>query len=574
MRILFLLFFTINLFSEEFQKITETPKQIEYFYFKDLSHDMYTISVTSTKPEEFIEELNGKKEKKIRIEIGDIKSDVVKDTAINDVDNMNMINFTIVSYYKIPSGKNLVKLYSKNPDGTEILESQKEFDLPANNELQGKQPLILSITPEGGIRGDTITVKGNNFGRDIDEINVIFYDLLKKENSDDTYIEIANNKPFFLSPPIAEEQDLKFNIPLRHDILKGSQFRKSLMVRIFVSGRPSNYVKLAVLPTTWKFVAGFVGLFVVILLILFIYFILRSQIKQAQEKEMAGFDGRGGGVKRPSIVHFIESILADKSTNTFSLSRFQAFAWTVTSIGSYIYVALSQAILLRNGKIPDFNPSLVVLMSISYGGLLAANGLGSKKPKNEIKAKPAELSNLFCEGGSVDLSRLQLFGFTVVSILIYIFNLIYGNPLSGLPDIPSTLLGLMGVSQSGYLGGKAIGKEVAINTVSPDWIQVSQDGVKVSILGSGFTTGSKVLLTGLTPVDTIYISPSELQFILPRIDHPSKLFFELIPPNASPIHCDAGITIVEVGQSGYIVNFVPDVNIASEQNQTQSNEEK
>jgi hypothetical protein len=197
-------------------------------------------------------------------------------------------------------------------------------------------------------------------------------------------------------------------------------------------------------------------------------------------------------------------------------------------------------------------------MSISYGGLIAASGLGSKKPKNEIKSKPAELSNLFCEGGSVDLSRLQLFGFTVVSIFIYIFNLIYGNPLSGLPDIPSTLLGLMGVSQSGYLGGKAIGKEISINAVSPDWIQVSQEGVKISIIGFGFTSGSKVILTGMTPIETNFISATELQFILPRIDFPSKLFFDLIPPNGSAIHCEAYITIVEVGQEGYIVNFVPE----------------
>jgi hypothetical protein len=551
--------------SKSSEQITSTPtiitRNIEYFSFKNLAHDMYNISVQTNKPDELIQELNGKKDRKLRFEIGDIKTDILPNSAELDKDNGSMVNLIVVAYYKIPEGKTPIKLFSKLGDLAETLESSKEFDIPNSNDIPGKQPFVELITPEGGVRGDTITIKGSNFGNHIDDIIVEFSESTKTETGDDTYVEIAENKPFYLSPIINESQEIKFNIPLRKDLLRGSHIRKSLKIRILVNGRPSNYVDLTLLPTSWRIAAALASGFITILFLIFIYMILRGLIKSSQSKELAGWDGKGGGIKRPSILHYIELILSDKATNTYSLSRFQAFAWTITSIASYIYVAFSQAILLKNGKIPDFNPSLVVLMSISYGGLLAAGGMSSKKPKNEIKSKPPELSNLFCEGGSVDLSRLQLFGFTIVSIIVYLFNLWYSNPLQGLPEVPSTLLGLMGVSQSGYLGGKALGKEISINTISPDWIQVSQEGVKISVLGSGFSSGTKVLITGSTPIDTLYISSKELQFILPRYDHPAKLFFDLIPSNGSPVHCDAPIEIVDVGQEGYVVN-APNPNMA------------
>jgi hypothetical protein len=192
-------------------------------------------------------------------------------------------------------------------------------------------------------------------------------------------------------------------------------------------------------------------------------------------------------------------------------------------------------------------------MSISYGGLIAANGLGAKKPKNEIKAKPPELSNLFCEGGNVDLSRLQLFGFTIVSIGAYIYNLALGNPLQGLPDIPPTLLGLMGVSQTGYLGSKAIGKDTVINAITPNHIEVNQDNVMISILGSGFVQGTKIMIEGFSsPIAAECKSASELTFIMPKFDTVGKHSITLLPPSGVPLQSSEDIEIAEVGQGGYV----------------------
>ena len=533
---------------------TSPRYDIEYFSFKDLSTDTYWVSIVSDKPQEVIDELNGKGKRKLRIQVGDIRTDTIADTAAIDDDNPSVINFLVSAYYKIPSGKTDIKLFSKDSNSPENLESTLSFDIPLVNDQPGKQPFVEIITPEGGTRGDTITLKGNNFGSDIDKISIILYESAKNKNGEDTYIEIDEKRPFYLSQVINEAQELKFNIPLKKDLMKGGELRKSLKVRMFVSGRPSNFVGLTLLPPAWKIYSGLLGLLLTILFIISLYWILRKLIKSEQEKE----EKSRGGVKRPTIVHFFELILADRVTNTYSLSKFQAFIWTIAAIGSYAYVIISQGLLLRNGKIPDFNPSLVVLMSISYGGLIAASGLGSKKPKNEVKARPPQLSNLFCEGGSVDLSRLQLFGFTLVSIAAYIYNLALGNPLEGLPDIPPTLLGLMGVSQTGYLGNKAIGKDASINAIAPYTIELNQAGIPISILGSGFVKDTKVMLEGYaSPIMTDCKTPSELIFTLPKLDKievGQRLSISLLPPSGAPIVSTIYIEVVDAGKGEYVVN--------------------
>lgn len=529
--------------------MSNSKYDIEYFSFKDLSNDTYWVSIVSDTPDELIEELNGKKDKKLRIQIGEVKTDIIVGSAVKDYENPSIINFLVAAYYKIESGKTQIKLFSKYPNSPETLEAVLDFTIPLLNDQPGKQPFISSINPEGGTRGDTITLTGNNFGSDIYNLTIVLYESSKNEKGEDTFIEIDEKHPFYLSPIVNEEQEIKFNIPLKRDLMKGGQIRKSLKIRLFVSGRPSNFVGLTLLPPTWKWMSGFFGLIVIILFLISLYLILRGLIKTHQERDMK----MRGGVKRPSIVYFFELMLTDRATNSYSLSKFQAFVWTIAAIGSYSYVIISQGLLLRNGRIPDFNPTLVVLMSISYGGLIAANGLGAKRPKNEIKSKPPELSNLFCEGGSVDLSRLQLFGFTIVSIGAYIYNIALGNPLQGLPDIPPTLLGLMGVSQTGYLGSKAIGKETAINAVTPNNIEINQENVMVTILGSGFVQGTKILLEGVSnPIGTECKSASELTFIMPKFSTVHKLSLTLLPPSGAPIASNVEIEIVEAGQGGYI----------------------
>jgi prepilin signal peptidase PulO-like enzyme (type II secretory pathway) len=181
--------------------------------------------------------------------------------------------------------------------------------------------------------------------------------------------------------------------------------------------------------------------------------------------------------------NIMPNILLDVETNTYSLSRFQAFAWTVVLLGSYFYIAICTGLVLRDGVIPDFNPSLIGLMSISYTGLISSHFLGKKNPKNEIKGQPPELSNLFATNGNIDISRLQLLCFTIVAIAVYLYNLIISNTLSGLPDIPPTLHGLLLTSQGSYIGGKLFGDKIAVNRIFPNLFSNTEKEIEFNMVG-------------------------------------------------------------------------------------------
>ncbi|NLI33216.1 MAG: hypothetical protein GX422_10640, partial [Deltaproteobacteria bacterium] len=114
-------------------------------------------------------------------------------------------------------------------------------------------------------------------------------------------------------------------------------------------------------------------------------------------------------------------------------------------------------LLVGKGSIPDFNASLLGLMSVSYGGLLFSQGIASRGRKREPAQQKPELIDLIREHGEISLPRLQLLGFTAISIAIYLYYLYSPDIFSkGLPDVPATLVTLMGISQGGYLGGKYI----------------------------------------------------------------------------------------------------------------------
>jgi hypothetical protein len=214
------------------------------------------------------------------------------------------------------------------------------------------------------------------------------------------------------------------------------------------------------------------------------------------------------GLQRVSTV---AGVLVD-NRNLMSLSRLQLTAWTV----------LVASALLTIGLARSFNPNVNVnealdisipkevweLLGISGGSsILAAvvkkNKEGKEPPlaqsfatigrlkgqrvyhnatgllyRNE-RACDASLMDMF-EGDElantayVDLSKVQLFLFTVVGILAYgteLFHLMDGADASMLTEFPavtSTLVTILGLSHATYLGTKAIDKTRAAPTAPAD----------------------------------------------------------------------------------------------------------
>ncbi|MCB1142847.1 MAG: IPT/TIG domain-containing protein [Leptospiraceae bacterium] len=498
---------------------------LEYFAPKDLLRDIYSVSIKSRNPNEVIALLNGQRKTKIEIHIGEIKSDILKPSIHSDEDDPNLVNFQIVAYYKVESGPTEIRLSSYEDEDNLVLINSRIFEIPSRNSTPGKQPLITRITPEAGKKGDTITIHGENFGNDIDDILVIFGESIQSPQGDEI-TEIFEKKPFYLSPIVNDNsQEIRFNIPVRKDLMKDSLYKKRLFVHLVIGGRPSDFVSIVILNQNWKIWMASISLFVMALLYLLLAKILDRY-------------------------YFLDMMLLDKATNTYSLSRFQALAWTIVLIGSYFYIAICNGVLLGNGIIPDFNPSLIGLLGVSYGGLITANGVGGKKPKNEIIKTPPQFSNLFSSGPSIDLPRLQLFGFTIIGILIYIYNLVNANPLDGLPDIPTTLLGLLGVSQSGYIGGKMVTDKMVINQIKPYYIPGGHNDFKIHIMGAGFVKNMKILLEeSHEPITAEFLSHSAISVNLPPLQIPGKQKITILPPESSPVSSDEAFEVILIEPS-------------------------
>ncbi len=517
--------------------------KIEHFGILDASEDHYDMAIAGSDEEELCKILKGfDKEREFKIKLSGIKTEIYKGSLYTGVDS-TVQGFYLNAYETIPSNaKTKLELFlSKN--GKEEKLDEMIVNIPATSGMD-KQPSIVKLKPSGGVVGDTIVIIGKNFGRDIDKIDIYLHDpsLDEKKATDSPKTDSSESKdtkpcletyvadvkmpsqyntmltklaPATLSQPDAKTglQELSFSLPENMDSFANENFiRRNLKLRINVNGRNSHFATITLLPENWNIKIIVFTLFMTICTIGIVAWILGKW-------------------------NIMPNILLDVETNTYSLSRFQAFAWTVVLLGSYFYIAICTGLVLRDGVIPDFNPSLIGLMSISYTGLISSHFLGKKNPKNEITDQEPELSNLFATNGNIDISRLQLLCFTMVAIAVYLYNLVISNTLNGLPDIPPTLHGLLLTSQGSYIGGKIFGDKIAVNRVFPNSFSVTETEIEFNMVGGGFVDGIKIMLEGSDkpPVAAIYSSPSSVSCKLQSDGVVGKKNLILIPPSGTSI---------------------------------------
>lgn len=519
---IFFFFVSLSIFSTEDFKI-------EYFEPLDLNRNDFLVSVKTNKPTELIEILKAASEKKISIKINNTSTEIYPGSAFQE--RKDLVEFFCNAYRKIPAGENSVKL-SITQNDYEIFLDEKIFRIEENYN-ENKQPMITGLSPMGGVIGGTVTIHGKNFGNDLDDIDIYFFDkdyipseLEPSEEQPIEYIQMrAKANPFSITSDLDGTQNVHFAIPTS-PFLKGladeAFFRKSIQLRVYVKGRPTAYHKVTILPRDWNRKVILLSLITTLL-------------------------GLGIFALMLKKWNFLTYILIDKDTNTYSLSRFQAFVWTVVLTGSYFYIAIAFGILLQNGKIPDFNPSLIGLMSISYSGLITTNFLSRKKTKNEISHHPPKLSDLFMENGIINITRFQLLVFTVISVIIYLYNLALCNVLNGLPDIPATLHGLLISSQTGYIGGKILGDKFSVNRITPYQILSSEKNVSLVIIGSGFVNGMKIMIEDSEndPVDLVFSSSTHLTCDLPIDGKLGKRNLIFIPPTGTSQVIQNSIEIIQ-----------------------------
>ena len=153
-------------------------------------------------------------------------------------------------------------------------------------------------------------------------------------------------------------------------------------------------------------------------------------------------------VKSKDGINFFQS-----PDGAVSVAKVQIWMWTMTIIFSYVYLFLWQG---PPDKFPD---SLWELMGISALSTGAAKYIASVTDKGvpqtpEVQAKIARqnwLVSMLSDDGEPSMMRLQLFGWTLVTVFLF---LMYLHKNRTLWDVPQTLVILMGISHAGYLGDK------------------------------------------------------------------------------------------------------------------------
>jgi hypothetical protein len=179
-------------------------------------------------------------------------------------------------------------------------------------------------------------------------------------------------------------------------------------------------------------------------------------------------------------------ILIDER-NRMSLSRFQIVIWTIIIVSAYFAIASARIAAEEDDPLAiAIDPSLWALLGISSTSLVGTPLILDSKKKKEVDAiedalfqnpnrvgtvainpqiDDAEFANIFRgdEIGNrdqVDISKVQMFFFTIISALSYVvalFNMLRTTDVpTGLPELPPGLIALLTISHGAYLTNKTV----------------------------------------------------------------------------------------------------------------------
>jgi hypothetical protein len=156
-------------------------------------------------------------------------------------------------------------------------------------------------------------------------------------------------------------------------------------------------------------------------------------------------------------VKFWDLIITSEDEN-YSISRFQMYLWTVVVVIGFA------AVFVSTFGYPEIPQNLYLLMGVNLAASVTSTGVFFAK--NGVKITPDSpdfVKDIFFESKkiSLDLPRTQMFVWTIVSLCYFAIRLIqsFVNGTPSLPDIPTGLVVLMGVSHGAYLGTKATEKK-------------------------------------------------------------------------------------------------------------------
>jgi hypothetical protein len=265
---------------------------------------------------------------------------------------------------------------------------------------------------------------------------------------------------------------------------RGHDYQGPLMLRVIVNGTATEWKGPLTLSRLDHRLVVALALAV---FALFMYIVYRLVSMGTEEYMVAG--------RRYSP---LAAFLIDKSTDTYSLSKFQLFALSLVAFFGYVYVFLCRVLVQWNFTFPQVPDNYPSLLAISAGTTAAAIGLNATRGGNgggPVHPGPADfISN----GGLVVADRFQFFVWTLIACTGFVALILLQDPatVSGFPDFPSGLLYVMGVSAAGYLGGKAVRNPGPILRQVKPTDPGSGADLTITLLGENLAKDAKFRING------------------------------------------------------------------------------
>jgi hypothetical protein len=243
-----------------------------------------------------------------------------------------------------------------------------------------------------------------------------------------------------------------------------------------------------------------------------------------------------------------------------STSKFQWFLWLMVILFAYTALWVLRAEQGNYSALSEIPVNLLTVLGFSTATAAAAKGITAAyvqtgkvtKPGAAQGAAPKNTGGIFQDDNGVpELAKIQMVGFTIIAIAIFLATVIHqivSNDVSaGLPNIDSSLMVLMGISQGGYLGKKLVtfGSPALYQ---PDPLTGPADTtVKLAGVNLGSQPGSQLMLNG-EPIKVSSLSDTAIQLTVPGDDPATGVGWTELPKVVP-------IVVSVMGQMSDSVNF-------------------
>ncbi len=254
--------------------------------------------------------------------------------------------------------------------------------------------------------------------------------------------------------------------------------------------------------------------------------------------------------------------LVEGADGSASTSKFQWFLWIIVILFAYTALWVLRAEHGNYSALSEVPVNLLTVLGFSTGTAAAAKGITSgyvqngrvvKGPAGVAPAGPALAGPapggaasagaapggaivgnggiLQDDSGAPELAKIQMVGFTFIAIGIFLITVIQqiatGNLNVGLPNIDSSLMVLMGISQGGYLGKKLV-------TFSPATLYAptpssGAPGTPITLPGVSLGSQPGQLTMDGVPIPVTSWSANSIQFPIPANDPATNAVWAGLP---------------------------------------------